>query len=116
MFINGVAKICRQYRATLQNYKTTWTSLHFWLTRKWSQPPQGDFFTRIILKREPCSCLPGLNICVIFTELDESGVIADDDEELPEYADIGIDVTEEMLHTPDEKCGAAMSAMSEGKK
>ena len=53
---------------------------------------------------------------MIFTELDESGVIADDDEELPEYADIGIDVTEEMLHTPDEKCGAAMSAMSAGKK
>ena len=52
---------------------------------------------------------------MIFTELDESGVIADDDEELPEYADIGIDVTEEMLDTADEKRGAAMSAISEGK-
>ena len=47
--------------------------------------------------------------------MDESEVIADDDEELPEYADIGIDVTEEMLDAADEKRSAAMSAVSEGK-
>ena len=29
--------------------------LHFWPTRKWSQPSQGDFFIRIALQREPWS-------------------------------------------------------------
>ena len=48
------------------------------------------------------------------TDLDQSGVITDEDEEEPEYADSGIEVTDEMLDTADEKRGAAMSAMSEG--
>ena len=30
--------------------------LRFWLTRKQSQPSQGDFFARITLQREPCWC------------------------------------------------------------
>lgn len=50
----------------------------------------------------------------LLIELDDSGVIADDDEDPPEYADEGIEVTEEMMDAADEKRSAAMSAMSEG--
>ena len=36
---------------------TRWLELCFWPTRKWSQPPQSDFFTRIALKHEPSKML-----------------------------------------------------------
>ena len=40
--------------------------LRFWPTRKQSQSPQGEFFARITLKREPCSYGTDKNNIVLF--------------------------------------------------
>ncbi|KAJ8297918.1 hypothetical protein KUTeg_024449 [Tegillarca granosa] len=47
-------------------------------------------------------------------ELDNTGVIEDNDYELPEYGDDNKEVTEEEMDAADEKRSAAMAAMSEG--
>jgi len=42
--------------------------LRFWPTRKWSQAPQGNFFGRIALKREPWQ---KYHIHYMFSDLEE---------------------------------------------
>ena len=50
-----------------------------------------------------------------FSELDNTGVIEDNDSELPEDGDDSKEVTEEMMDQADEKRSLAMAAFSEGK-
>ena len=51
---------------------------------------------------------------MIVTELDNTGVITDDDEDMPEYADINTDVTDDMIDQASDKRNEAMDAMAEG--
>lgn len=51
----------------------------------------------------------------MISELDDTGVIVDNDKDLPEDGDESKEVTEEMMDTADEKRSAAMAAFSEGR-
>lgn len=51
----------------------------------------------------------------MISELDNTGVIVDNDKDLPEDGDESKEVTEEMMDTADEKRSAAMAAFSEGR-
>ena len=53
-------------------------------------------------------------MCVLVAELDNTGVITDDDEDMPEYADINIEVTDDMIDQASDKRNEAMDAMAEG--
>ncbi|XP_076445982.1 hsc70-interacting protein-like isoform X2 [Babylonia areolata] len=48
-------------------------------------------------------------------ELDNTGVISDDDEDMPEYADVNIEVTDDMIDQASDKRNEAMDAMAEGR-
>ena len=48
------------------------------------------------------------------SELDETGVIVDDDEDMPEYADVNIEITDDMIDQASDKRNAGMDAMAEG--
>lgn len=48
-------------------------------------------------------------------ELDNSGVISDDDEDMPEYADVNMEVTDDMIDQASDKRNEAMDAMAEGR-
>lgn len=48
-------------------------------------------------------------------ELDTTGVIADEDEDMPEYADDSVEVTDEMIDQASDKRNAAMDALAEGR-
>ncbi|KAL8612919.1 hypothetical protein ACOMHN_034996 [Nucella lapillus] len=48
-------------------------------------------------------------------ELDNSGVIADEDEDMPEYADINMEVTDDMIDLASDKRNEAMDAMVDGR-
>lgn len=51
----------------------------------------------------------------MISELDNTGVIEDNDKDLPEDGDESKEVTEEMMDSADEKRSAAMTAFSEGR-
>lgn len=51
----------------------------------------------------------------MISELDNTGVIEDNDKDLPEDGDESKEVTEEMMDSADEKRSAAMAAFSEGR-
>lgn len=51
----------------------------------------------------------------MISELDNTGVIVDNDKDLPEDGDESKEVTEEEMDTADEKRSAAMAAFSEGR-
>lgn len=51
-----------------------------------------------------------------FTELDNSGVVEDPDDFMPEYPSMDVEVTEDAMDEAAEKRNMAMSAMSEGEK
>ena len=53
-------------------------------------------------------------MCVLVAELDNTGVITDDDEDMPEYADVNIEVTDDMIDQASDKRNEAMDAMAEG--
>lgn len=54
-------------------------------------------------------------LLLMISELDNTGVIEDNDKDLPEDGDESKEVTEEMMDSADEKRSAAMAAFSEGR-
>lgn len=51
----------------------------------------------------------------LILELDNSGVVEDPDDFMPEYPPIGDEVSEEMMDKATEKRNEAMAAVSDGK-
>ena len=55
-----------------------------------------------------------LHVGVIIADVDNTGVITDDDEDMPEYASIDVEVTDEMIDEASDKRNSGMDAMAEG--